>query len=322
MFIGTSGGNLVKIGGKSDVDKLAGIEANANNYSHPAYTVQNVSSTGVETITAITSDATGHVTGVTKAAIRAATTSVSGVVQLNSTTTSTSTTLAATASAVKAAYDQATIGADHAGTAHAPSTAQANADITKAEIEAKLTGTISTHTHAEATTGAAGLLSAADKTKLNTYGTNAVGNRTISADQPTGGVDGDLWYTTGAGFTLTKAGVEAVLTGDIGSHYHDSRYYTEGEIDSMLAALAVGEHVHDAATPSTDGFMTAADKGKLDGIATGANNYSHPNHTGVLLPAAGHPGVYQHPDELRPGVQQPEADLVVPRRADPKPVRR
>lgn len=28
------------------------------------------------------------------------------------------------------------------------------------------------------------------------------------------------------------------------------------------------------------GFMTGADKTKLDGVATGANNYSHPNHTG------------------------------------------
>lgn len=36
----------------------------------------------------------------------------------------------------------------HVTSAHAPANAQANADITKAEIEAKLTGTISTHSHA------------------------------------------------------------------------------------------------------------------------------------------------------------------------------
>ncbi len=35
----------------------------------------------------------------------------------------------------------------HVTAAHAPSNAQANADITKAEIEAKLTGTISSHSH-------------------------------------------------------------------------------------------------------------------------------------------------------------------------------
>ena len=36
----------------------------------------------------------------------------------------------------------------HVASAHAPSNAQANADITKAEIEAKLTGVISSHSHA------------------------------------------------------------------------------------------------------------------------------------------------------------------------------
>ena len=36
----------------------------------------------------------------------------------------------------------------HVSSAHAPATAQKNSDITKAEIEAKLTGEISTHTHA------------------------------------------------------------------------------------------------------------------------------------------------------------------------------
>jgi hypothetical protein len=35
----------------------------------------------------------------------------------------------------------------HVGSAHAPSNAQANADITKAEIEAKLTGVIASHSH-------------------------------------------------------------------------------------------------------------------------------------------------------------------------------
>ena len=38
---------------------------------------------------------------------------------------------------------------DHSQVAHAPSDAQKNSDITKAEIEAKLTGTISTHSHTD-----------------------------------------------------------------------------------------------------------------------------------------------------------------------------
>lgn len=35
----------------------------------------------------------------------------------------------------------------------------------------------------------------------------------------------------------------------------------------------------DLATASTPGAMSAADKAKLDGIADGANNYTHPEHT-------------------------------------------
>jgi len=35
-----------------------------------------------------------------------------------------------------------------------------------------------------------------------------------------------------------------------------------------------------AATTSAWGAMTDEDKAKLDGIATSANNYTHPNHTG------------------------------------------
>jgi hypothetical protein len=57
-----------------------------------------------------------------------------------------------TLSAVKADTDVA--GAiTHSQSAHAPSNAQKNSDITKAEIEAKLTGQISSHSHAG---GAAG----------------------------------------------------------------------------------------------------------------------------------------------------------------------
>ena len=42
-----------------------------------------------------------------------------------------------------------------------------------------------------------------------------------------------------------------------------------------------------AATTSAAGLMKKADKAKLDGIATGANNYSHPNHTGEVTSSGG-----------------------------------
>ena len=48
--------------------------------------------------------------------------------------------------ALKANYDAAYT---HSTSAHAPVNAQKNSDITKAEIEAKLTGNITTHTHSQ-----------------------------------------------------------------------------------------------------------------------------------------------------------------------------
>lgn len=54
--------------------------------------------------------------------------------------------------------DRGKIAYDHTLASHAPSNAQKNSDITKAEIEAKLTGTITTHNHTPQTsvTGNAG----------------------------------------------------------------------------------------------------------------------------------------------------------------------
>ena len=56
-------------------------------------------------------------------------------------------------------------------------------------------------------------------------------------------------------------------------------------LEQLSAALAkvaalLKSHVHSAATPSTAGFLSAADKEKLDGIATGANKYTHPTSSG------------------------------------------
>jgi hypothetical protein len=48
---------------------------------------------------------------------------------------------------------------------------------------------------------------------------------------------------------------------------------------------AASSHTHSDATQSVAGFLSTADKTKLDGIASGANNYTHPNHTGDVTSA-------------------------------------
>ena len=50
-------------------------------------------------------------------------------------------------------------------------------------------------------------------------------------------------------------------------------------IQTQLNSKAASTHTHSAATSSTDGFMSAADKSKLDSITSGANSYTHPTYT-------------------------------------------
>jgi len=126
--------------------------------------------------------------------------------------------------------DRGKIAYDHSQTAHAPSNAQKNSDITKAEIEAKLTGVITSHTHtglmpadhgANHITGGSdvipdaiagsksGLMSAADKAKLDGIANNAnnyihptsAGNKHI----PSGGAAGQVLRYGGASGTAAWA---------------------------------------------------------------------------------------------------------------------
>ena len=63
LFIGTAAG-LVKIGGKLDVDKLAGIADSANNYSHPSDGADpGAALVGAYVFSDITVNTAGHVTG-------------------------------------------------------------------------------------------------------------------------------------------------------------------------------------------------------------------------------------------------------------------
>lgn len=54
-------------------------------------------------------------------------------------------------------------------------------------------------------------------------------------------------------------------------------------INAALAGKANSNHTHSAATIIAAGFMSAADKSKLNGIDTGANNYTLPTATSSVL---------------------------------------
>lgn len=61
----------------------------------------------------------------------------------------------------------------------------------------------------------------------------------------------------------------------------DSILVAIGKLQAQINGhFGVGGSTHPNATTSVSGFMSGADKTKLDGVATGANNYTHPNHSG------------------------------------------
>ena len=55
-----------------------------------------------------------------------------------------------------------------------------------------------------------------------------------------------------------------------------------------VGGYAAATHTHSSVTTSAVGFMSIADKNKLDGVASAANNYTHPTNDGNLhVPATG-----------------------------------
>ena len=113
-------------------------------------------------------------------------------------------------------------------------------------------------TYSDVTTSAHGLMSAADKTKLDTIATGA--NKTVVdsalSSTSTNPVQNNIvnsalaekvpstrtvnGKTLAANISLTADDVGASATG----HTHDDRYYTESEIDSKLAGKASSSHTH------------------------------------------------------------------------------
>lgn len=114
-------------------------------------------------------------------------------------------------------------------------------------------------TYNNATTAASGLMSAADKTKLDGI---AIGANNYSLPSATGSVRGGV--TIGSNISLTGDKISV-------------------SNQNVQDALGFNPATRTAATQSAAGLMSASDKTKLDGVATGANNYSLPNATSSTL---------------------------------------
>ncbi|WP_080833106.1 pyocin knob domain-containing protein [Cohnella massiliensis] len=144
--------------------------------------------------------------------------------------------------------------------------------------------------HAAATTSVAGFMSAGDKSKLDGI---AAGANNYS--HPTG--DGNL-HVPATGTTNNAKVLKAGSTAGSAAWGNVAFSEVTGKPTTLsgygITDAAPSSHVgsggtaHAAATASAAGFMSAGDKSKLDGIATGANNYTHPTGDGNLhVPATG-----------------------------------
>ena len=147
-------------------------------------------------------------------------------------------------------------------------TAVAKSDITALGIPSTNT------TYSNATTSAAGLMSATDKSKLdgvasgaevnqNAFSNVKVGSATVAADAKTD----TLELVAGSNVTITPDATNDKIT------------------------IAATNTTYSTVTQSANGLMSSADKTKLDGIATGANNYTHPTTSGNKhIPSGGSSG--------------------------------
>ena len=121
------------------------------------------------------------------------------------------------------------------------------------------TGTITTQdtTYSAATDSAAGLMSAADKEKLDGIATGA--NK----------------YTHPS-FTSRNAGLYKITVNGEG---HVTAATAVAKTDITGLGIPAQDTTYSIASDDTDGLMSSEDKAKLDGIASGANNYTHPSFT-------------------------------------------
>jgi len=124
-----------------------------------------------------------------------------------------------------------------------------------------------------------------------------------------GSPDLDTYLTTGVYHIATSTATHAPTTNHatlfvdatVGTPYQifkpdnvDSPWYTRhrsGSAWTSWVAMKFTDTTYSAATTSAAGLMSAADKTKLNGIATGANNYTHPTTAGNKhIPSGGSSG--------------------------------
>ena len=147
--------------------------------------------------------------------------------------------------------------ADRAAAETASQTAVSKAEAAAASAEAAAKSAIEAKPSDVATQSTNGLMSAADKTKLDGIAENA--NNYIHPS-----------------YTARASGLYKVTVDGTG---HVSAAAAVDKSDITALGIPESDTTYSAATTSAEGLMSAADKTKLDGVTAGANKYTHPSYT-------------------------------------------
>jgi hypothetical protein len=220
----------------ADKTKLDGIAASANNYVHPAYTTRSIDTDGVDVLDVFTSDAIGSVTNITKRTLPTATTSLPGVMSA--------------------------------------------ADKTKLDgIAASANNYVHPNHSGDVTSVGDG---------AQTIAANAVTNTKLN-DMAANTIKGRITASTGDPEDLTAAQIRTIINVADGANNYTHPAYTARSIDAdgvevidtftsdaIGSVTAITKRTLPNASTSAAGVMSAADKTKLDGIATGATAYVLP----------------------------------------------
>jgi len=160
----------------------------------------------------------------------------------------------------------------HVTSAHAPSGAQVNADITKAEIEAKLTGEIATHTHA---------------------GGGGDGEVTVVATQDTINATANLANATGLTFTGLANSTYMLETFLLWNANATTVGIKVSATASNSPTITAGHFITDAANGTPDSSSYNANDVTVTTSASAFTTYNMGVLSGILKTAAGTNSVWQ-----------------------------
>ncbi len=118
-------------------------------------------------------------------------------------------------------------------------------------------------------------------TGVTNLGHTVNGNTSITITSSSG-TDATINVATSVTTGFLSAADHAAFTAKLGSGDVNLGTVTPAATTVTIVNSAGANAVLPAATPSLAGVLTAADKAKLDGVAAGANAYTHPNHSGPV----------------------------------------